>query len=256
MNVSGTLMRIDCLLQEHISRFSLGMLGYRDPRNDPNDLNDPPALEPISPTPIIPTQQYGFPVHTDTMYDDDISDSPPILIHPRQQNGLPAHTSSESEHNSSTPSEDESEKTSSTPSHDESENTGHSDSDVSNISPDSDTSLPSDGESEPSGKSQSHHPIQIALRKARKQRRRERNLLLMRQHGKPGGGHAAVPMRGRVADLKRKEFRFKETSHHSRSDHRKSREAKHKRVKIRNMDKAIENALERLRMSREDETNP
>ncbi len=61
-------------------------------------------------------------------------------------------------------------------------NRSHSVSDDSNISPDSDTSPPSDDESEPSDKSQSHHPSQIALRNARKQRRRERDLLLMRRH--------------------------------------------------------------------------
>ncbi len=125
-------------------------------------------------------------------------------------------------------------------------------SDDSNIIPDSDTSPPSDGESDPSDKAQSRHPSQIALRKARKQRRRERDLLLMRQHRKPEGGHAAFPMRKRVADIRREEFRPEETSHYSRSDHHKSREAIHKPVRIPALDEAIEEASERRRMSRKD----
>ncbi len=126
-------------------------------------------------------------------------------------------------------------------------NRSRSVSDDSNISPGSDTSPPSDDESEPSDKSQSHHPSQIAFREARKQRHRKRDLLLMRRHRTPEGGYAAVPMRKRVADIKREEFRSEETSHHSRRDRHKSRDAKHNRVRI----PAIEEAIERLRMSRE-----
>ena len=144
-------------------------------------------------------------------------------------------------------------------------------SDDSNIDPDSDTFPPSDGESDSSDKSQSQQPSQIALRDARIQRRRERDSLLMRRHRTHEGDHAAVRMRGRAADRRKKGFKSEEvdeararlkdanpekTSDYSWSDRRKSREAKHKRIKIRNLDEAIENALERLRMSRKDETDP